>query len=178
MDGSALRNLRLLKSLVGERNLKNVLLTTTHWSGVTPEEGERREKELRETENFWKGLLERGASLGRYDGDRQSGLELLRKLAPLEPRALDIQSEIVDQGKKLADTSAGRCVKEECFELEKILGKTLEIQTREEGPHEVLARGSDGVEEFQEQAGKRIQPRAAWSRRQRIAESPAKGFLT
>lgn len=124
MDGSALRSLRLLKNLVGENNLKNVLLTTTHWSRVTPEEGERKEKELRETENFWKGLLDRGATLARYAGDRQSGLELLRQLAPSEPKALGIQDELVVQGKKLVDTSAGRSVKGEWSEWKRILGRS------------------------------------------------------
>jgi GTP-binding protein EngB required for normal cell division len=139
MGGSALKNLRLLTDLVGKSNLKNVVLATSHWSRVTPEEGEVREKELRETKDFWKGLLDDGATLGRwYTGDPQSGLELLRKFAQSEPRALDIQVQLVDQRRDLADTSAGRLVKKSCSEW-KIQKSQKEKQIQKEEPHGALA---------------------------------------
>jgi hypothetical protein len=148
MDGSALRSLRLLKSLVGKENLQNVLLTTTHWSRVTREEGERRERELRETDNYWKGLLDLGATLTRYEGDRKSGLELLRKLVPSELRVLEIQDELVDQGKKLAETLAGKSVNEDLKRMQEEYEKEME-KMRDEFREAVIA-GDDEMKEILE----------------------------
>jgi hypothetical protein len=61
MEGSALKNLHMFRSLCGPDALHNVLLTTTHWSQVTRENGERREKELLETVEFWGTLKAHGA---------------------------------------------------------------------------------------------------------------------
>ena len=145
MEGADLRSLRLFKSLVGESFMKNVLLTTTHWSRVTLEEGERREQELRDSENFWKGLLGSGATLTRYEGDRQSGFELLYQIVPYKPRVLDIQHEIVNQRKNLVETSAGQAIKEE---LRRMQGKHEEdMKIMEDEFREALAAGDDEVKD-------------------------------
>lgn len=180
MDGSALRSLRLLKSLVGENNLKNVLLTTTHWSRVTLEEGERREKELKETENFWKGLLDYGATLTRYEGHRQSGLELLHKIIPSQPTALDIQDELVGEGRKLVETSAGKSVKEDLKRMQEEYEKEMEKMRNE--LQEAVAAGDDEAKEALEEELKKIAAKvertgAARKELQKI-ESPAKGLLS
>ncbi|KAA8913674.1 P-loop containing nucleoside triphosphate hydrolase protein [Sphaerosporella brunnea] len=110
MDGSALKYLWLFRSLCGESALRNVLLTTTQWSNVDPIKGEERERELKTKGKFWKPPLDRGATLSRFYGDQQSGLELIHKLMGREPKALDIQEQIVDQNMPLIGTSAGQAL--------------------------------------------------------------------
>ena len=152
MDGASIRSIRLLKSLVGEGNMKNVLLTTTQWSSVTQEEGERREKELRETESFWKGLLGHGATLTRFEGDRQSGLELLRKVTPSDLKVLDIQSEIIEEEKTLAETTAGKTVNED---LDRIREKyEREIREMRDELQAALAAQDKKMKEILEQERK------------------------
>ena len=153
MEGADLRSLRLFKSLVGENFMKNVLLTTTHWSRVTLEEGERREQELRDSENFWKELLGRGATLTRYEGDRQSGFELLRKIVPYKPRVLDIQHELVNQRKNLVETSAGRAIKEE---MRRMQGKHEEdMKILKDEFREAVAAGDSEVSDILEREQKK-----------------------
>ena len=179
MDGSALRSLRLLKSLVGEKNMRNVLLTTTHWSSVSPEEGSRREKELRETENFWKGLLDRGATLTRYGGDRQSGLELIGRIIPSELNVLDIQDELVDKGKKLAETSAGKSVIEDLRRIQE--GYQSEIGKMRHDLNQALATNDgeekDLLEREQKGIATKIEQLRAAQRELSKAKSPARDLL-
>ena len=179
IDGSALRSLRLLKNLVGEKNMRNVLLTTTHWSNVTPEEGERREKELKETDNFWKGLLDNGATLTRYAGDQQSGLELLQEIISSELSVLDIQDEIVDKGKKLAETSAGKSVIEDLKRIQEGYEREM-VAVRQEVRGAIAARDKnlkDSLEKEQKDIAAKIEQLREAQRKLSKTESPAKGLL-
>jgi len=134
MEGSALKNLRMFQSLCGDKALNNVLLTTTQWSNVEPKKGEARERELRESPNFFKGLLDRGANLERFMGDRGSGLELIHKLMGSTPKALDIQHQIVEEHKELKDTTAGQAISAELIALEKKYKEELQ-NTKEDLKH-------------------------------------------
>ncbi|KAG0125525.1 hypothetical protein HOY82DRAFT_571645 [Tuber indicum] len=130
MEGSALRTLRMFQSLCGQKFLKNVLLTTTQWSNVDPSEGGFRENSLRNGD-FWGGLIDKGATLQRFHGTRESGLELIRKLMPNERKPLDIQVQIVNQRMSLLETDAGKCVNEELIALEKRHKEQIESLERE-----------------------------------------------
>ena len=130
MEGSAMGNLKMFRSLCGQEALKNVLLTTTQWSSVKPADGEHREDSLKE-DGFWGGLISKGATLQRFTGDRESGLELIRKLIPKTPERLEIQDEIVERKMNLADTDAGRCLNEELIALVEKLKGELESVKRE-----------------------------------------------
>ena len=88
MEGSAMVNLRMFQSLCGQKVLENVLLTTTQWSKVDPAEGQAREDSLRD-EGLWGGLIDRGATLQRFHGTRESGLELVHKLMSNTQKPLD-----------------------------------------------------------------------------------------
>jgi hypothetical protein len=56
MEGSALRNLRMFRKLCGEDFMKSVVLGTTFWDKVGEEQGADREKELLETDDFFKEM--------------------------------------------------------------------------------------------------------------------------
>jgi hypothetical protein len=130
MEGSSLKNLRMFQRLCGQKFLKNVLLTTTQWSNVDPSEGGVRENSLRNGD-FWGGLIDKGATLQRFHGTRESGLELIRKLMPNERKPLDIQVQIVNQHMSLLETDAGKCINEELIALEKRQKEEIESLERE-----------------------------------------------
>ena len=125
IDGSPLRCLRMFQKLCGERSLQNVLLTTTQWSNVPQAQRESREADLR-SGNFWGGLLARGATLTRFMGTRESGLELIHKLMKKEPKPLDIQDQIVEGGMRLVETDTGKYINDELISLQKKHQQDLE----------------------------------------------------
>jgi hypothetical protein len=115
MGGNAKRNLRMFRELCGESALKNVCITTTNWNRVTREEGDRRERELRESPNLFKPLLDAGAQLVRWH-DTASAQLIVDSLIRKDQIKLQIQVEL-DEGKTLEETGAGSVLKEEITAL-------------------------------------------------------------
>jgi hypothetical protein len=120
MAGSPLKNLHMFKQLCGTSALKNIILTTTMWDEVTEEVGEQREGEL--TRNYWKPLIDQGSRTLRYTNTYTSAWEIVDTAlySKHEARTLQLQEELVDEKKKLPETSAGR---ELYSKLEKLLAK-------------------------------------------------------
>ncbi|KAJ4186526.1 hypothetical protein NW755_007822 [Fusarium falciforme] len=117
MEGSARLSLRMFRRLVGDDSLSNVILSSTHWSRVSLEESTRREADLQD--KFWKDLLDKGATMMRHTGDRDSALALIDALIDKSPVVLDIQHELVDEGKDLIDTAAGIELNKELLDLQR-----------------------------------------------------------
>ena len=144
MEGSAMRNLRMFRSLCGQEALSNVFLTTTQWSRVDWTEGEFREDNLRE-DGLWGGLIGKGATLQRFHGTRESGLELIRKLMSNRPERLDIQDQIVEKRMTLIETDAGQCLNMELIALvEKLKG---DLESMRKGHQEAMEAKDREVEE-------------------------------
>jgi len=118
-------NLKMFRSLCGREALSNVFLTTTQWSSVNPAEAELRENKLRDR-GLWGGLISRGATLQRFHGTRESGLELIHKLMLNRPERLEIQDQIVEKRMTLAETDAGKCLNKELIALVEKLKRELE----------------------------------------------------
>jgi hypothetical protein len=117
MGGNAKKNLRMFRELCGESALKNVCITTTNWSRVSQEEGDRKERELRESPNLFKPLIDAGAELFRwYNTDPASAQTIVDSLIRKEKIKLQIQVEL-DEGKTLEETGAGSVLKEEMIAL-------------------------------------------------------------
>ncbi|PWW78611.1 hypothetical protein C7212DRAFT_21302, partial [Tuber magnatum] len=162
MDGSSVKNLRMFQKLCGRGALKNVFLTTTQWSKVTDQaEGEIRERALCKERNFWGLLIERGATLQRFHGTRESGLKLIDQLMPKQPAALDIQDQIVTQKKTIVETDAGQCINEELIAQEEKYKKEIEslerdcqaaIKEKDEEMKELLAEERAKAQEKLEKA--------------------------
>ena len=112
MGGNAKKNLRMFRELCGDGALRNVCIATTNWSRVTQEEGDVRERELRESPNLFKPLLDAGAGLVRHDKGVASAQSIVEYLILKDPTKLQIQVEL-DEGKTLYDTGAGSVLKEE-----------------------------------------------------------------
>ena len=109
MQGSALRNLHMFKSLIGEHCFQNVMLGTTFWSTLAhdPETAERRESELIDTPEFWGGMIDKGADICRLPTSSQVAARgLLQRMAKKEAKALKIQEELVVHQLGFENTSA------------------------------------------------------------------------
>lgn len=112
MGGTGLRNLLMFKKLCGDDFYPRVFLVTTMWDKVSQSEGVSRECELIDKSQFWGSMLEKGATTERHWGNRDSAMSILghvlmNQKATLDA-ALDVQKELVDQRKRLDETSAGQ----------------------------------------------------------------------
>ncbi|OCH83802.1 hypothetical protein OBBRIDRAFT_892123 [Obba rivulosa] len=107
IGGVSRRNFRMFRQLCGEETLKNVVIVTNMWANVTTEDGEQRERELMSRDIFFKPALAKGARMARYYNTYESALAVLSLLVDAAPRALRIQTELVDERKELLQTAAG-----------------------------------------------------------------------
>lgn len=108
MQGAAMKNLRIFRKLVGNDGLNNVLSVTTMWDTVSQQTGFNREKELRESPEFWKPMVDKGSKTLRHDNGPISSYHIVQQLINKRTRVtLDIQRDIVDKNMSLADTAAG-----------------------------------------------------------------------
>lgn len=57
MQGSAIKNIQLFRSLCGDDALSKVVLVTTMWDIEKRDIAERREKELKETTKYWGNMI-------------------------------------------------------------------------------------------------------------------------
>jgi hypothetical protein len=106
MYGTNIRNLRMFQQLVGEHSLRNVTLVTTKWDTVTPEDGEKREKQLKE--KYWAGLTAYGAKVTRVrKDDHGSYVAIVRDLMQNMGVTLQIQEEL-GRGIPLEQSGAGK----------------------------------------------------------------------
>ena len=125
MGGSSVKYVKMFQRLCGPNSLPNVLLTTTQWPDCDQALGEKREGEL-QSGDFWGGLIREGASVKRFMGTAESGLELIDKLIGNQPKPLDIQHQMVDEGKRFAQTNAGTFMNEGLISLQKQFKQELQ----------------------------------------------------
>lgn len=109
LGGAAMRNLRMFKALCGDGSLGSVVLATTRWVNVTPDEGLEREQQLCTNPKMWKRMIDHGSKVMRQDRDEVSAFAILQYLIRRRrPVVLEIQKELVDNNKTLDETSAGQ----------------------------------------------------------------------
>jgi hypothetical protein len=156
--GSSLRNLKMFKDLVGPDPLGNVILATSRWGmaeRVDLDRAVQREQELRTSEDFWAPMLQRGSHLARFEDTKDSALQLIMSLVEQNPVILQIQKELVQDGKKLIDTAAGNTVNEETKRLEeKYKAEIAQIQKEMD---EALAARDKEVQEALQKSEKDFQ---------------------
>ena len=129
----AMTNLRMFRELCGENCLRNVILLTTMWSGSANDISlqEERERQLITDNDFWAGLLRLGARTMRYDNTAPRALEIVQDLMQRSQIVLEIQRELVVEGRNLNETSAGIQLRLEIAAAEERHKKELE-QMRQE----------------------------------------------
>jgi hypothetical protein len=97
--------------LSGNKSAKKVVLATTMWDKLNEiAEGEKRENALKE--KYWNVMLHHGAVVERFFNTSQSAWEVINRLVERERNksALLLQEELVDLGKRLNDTNAGKAL--------------------------------------------------------------------
>lgn len=128
MRGTDRKNLRMFKKLCGEDNLSSVVLASTMWDGVDEKTGCIRENELRSS--FWATMVEKGSKVVRHDGGVDSAERIVNHiLSRQQTITLDIQRELVHDGKQLQDTAAGAAVQAELNEkIDRLQKDLLEVR--------------------------------------------------
>ncbi|KAJ5440243.1 P-loop containing nucleoside triphosphate hydrolase protein [Penicillium daleae] len=102
---SSVTTFEIFKNICGERALHNALLVTSRWNEVSESIGAERERALRD--RFWAYMLRRGSHLSRFHGDHNSAVSLVSQLLMKETVVLELQGELVREGKQLGETAAG-----------------------------------------------------------------------
>jgi len=150
IGGSGMKNLRMFRKLCGERGLGSVVLATTMWSLCPAVDACRREDQLVHQNDLWKYLVGHGARVFRQDDDAVSGQQIINYLINrAQPVTLDIQREMVDQGLKLGETSAGREVQEELEKLQQKHKKEM-CEIRQEMEEAIREKDEERQEELRE----------------------------
>lgn len=108
MGGAQVRNARMFRKLCGHTSMSNVVIVTTFWDRVQPDEGAKREKELKE--KFFDQQLSQGANMLRYDRrtSQNSARGIVEVATKNDPKALRIQKQMVDYKKALPNTDAAQ----------------------------------------------------------------------
>ncbi|OBZ66326.1 hypothetical protein A0H81_13775 [Grifola frondosa] len=107
MSGIARENFRLFRKTCGDDAMKNVVIVTNMWGEVKPERGEERERELMTKSIFFKDSLDHGARMHRHYNTIESAHTIIRLLIGNVPETLQMQRELVDEHKAIAETEAG-----------------------------------------------------------------------
>ncbi|KAG8531170.1 uncharacterized protein KY384_004528 [Bacidia gigantensis] len=142
LGNTGFRNLRMFKKLSGTSTWPNTVIGTTMWQTNEYEDGERRERELMGNVNYFGDMLSRGAKLFRIaehgtgvDEQRHSVLRivsyLVQRMSDLPAVELEIQRELVLEGKTLDATAAGREALGDLYHLQQQLARQLEDAQRE-----------------------------------------------
>ena len=113
--GMAGRNFRMFRELCGDSTLKNVVLVTNMWGEVSEKDGQDRENKL--TSKFFKPVLDKGAQMIRHHNTVESAHNVIRAIIRNHPIVLQIQREVVDEGKSIVNTAAGDVVNKEINDL-------------------------------------------------------------
>ncbi|OBS23311.1 hypothetical protein FPOA_03860 [Fusarium poae] len=151
MQGSGKMSIHLLRKLCGKDAFKNVVLVTTMWELVEPDTGNRREKELEETEEFWGFMKRHGSQIRRHQNTEESAREILRMFVPetadIQPEmvALAIQKELADEHKTLDQTGAGQLLDGTWAKEKEALKRELEevreaVKTANEERDQMMAK--------------------------------------
>ncbi|KAI0342625.1 P-loop containing nucleoside triphosphate hydrolase protein [Trametopsis cervina] len=110
ITGGSRKTLRMIQHICGDEMFPNILLVTSMWDTVDQARGLAREAELRTDSDCFQPLLSGGARMARYENIPASGKEVVRLLFNNQPLPLLIQRELVDEGKVLVETRAGRSI--------------------------------------------------------------------
>ena len=148
--------------------MKNVILVTNMWNVDPQNVSEARENEL--SSKFFKPALNKGSQMVRHYNTLDSAHNIVRKIVNNQPAVLQIQRELVDEGKDIGDTAAGQTVDQELRELIKRHQVELE-EVREEmaqalrGKDEEMKRRLEEIKRDLlgkvEKAGKNLETMAA-----------------
>ena len=126
--------------------MKNVVLVTNMWNVDPQDVSEARESQL--SSKFFKPALDKGSQMVRHYNTLESAHNIIRKIVDNQPAVLQIQRELVDEGKDISDTAAGETVDRELREL---------IQRHQAELEEVRGEMAQALKEKDEQMKQRLE---------------------
>jgi hypothetical protein len=137
LGNASLRNLRMFKKLAGKRTFMNTAIATTMWQNNEYQLGLQRERELMDNVDYFGDMLSEGAKYFRVaehgtgvGEQQQSALEIVSYLVQqtgiLPTLTLNIQRELILEGKTLDATSAGQEALGDLYHLKLQLAKQLQ----------------------------------------------------
>jgi hypothetical protein len=133
--GASRMNLKILKALCGEQFYPHLVLSSTMWDGIRDESGvmqaKERERELLQSSNMWKDILEKGAEYKRYSGSREQGQSMVNHLLS-KHNAPSMAITIELQNQSVGNTTVGQLVTEEGRKREEKLRQDLLEEEEEE----------------------------------------------
>ena len=141
----------MFHELCGDETLKNVVLVTNMWGEVSQNIGEVREQKL--ATNFFKPALDKGAQLVRHHHTTESAYDIIRRIVNNQPMALQIQRELVDEGKTITDTAAGEVINKELNEQIRLHQVELKA-VQEEMVQALKNKDEEGRKELEEETRK------------------------
>jgi hypothetical protein len=132
MQGSAVKNLRIMKKLIGDKSLHCVVLGSTMWVNVEKRMGVEREEELIKTSHFWGEMVRRGSAVLRHAGSQSSALAIIDHIVRKRTKVvLDLQEQIVNQHRSVIETEAGKEVESALRKEREKFGRRMK-ETEEE----------------------------------------------
>jgi hypothetical protein len=170
MQGSALNNLFMFKSLCGDDNFKNVILGTTFWGAIEKLPGgatlgNERLEELTQTPSFWGTMIKNGSEAIKIPETQEAARELLLRFTAKPAATLKIQDEIINNGVDLSRTAALRATLVDTEELRARNERLLE-ETRQRHAQRLKAQ-----EEARAREKKRVEREAEEKLRQQKLEN-------
>ena len=113
-----------LRRICGEPTLRNVVLATNMWGTMNPRIGTAREQQL--AAEFVKPALDRGAQLRRHYDTIESAHQIIREILGNHRETLQVQSELVDEGREFDRTTVGEELTREADEHTRELEREIE----------------------------------------------------
>lgn len=124
MKRGALRNLSMLRKLMGTTNMHRCRLVTTKQT-LAPRGLNEIEDDLRE--NYWKELVRNGAIMLPFQDTKGSALQIIATLLDNPNNVvLKLTQETQRERRNLIDTAAGRVVNQELYQAKMSLQKDIE----------------------------------------------------
>jgi hypothetical protein len=118
MQGTALRNFTMFRSLCGDDFYSRIVLGTSFWSTLNEAPGgaaigKQRVDELVSDHGFWGSMVQKGSCVQRTPGTLDEARQLLLHFSRFTEATLRIQDEIVNKSLTQEHTSATRAIKDE-----------------------------------------------------------------
>ncbi|KAK0257976.1 hypothetical protein LTS16_002045 [Friedmanniomyces endolithicus] len=163
MTGSAYKNLRMFQKLCGDASLQSVVLATTMWKNIDEVDGIKRQEQLKTQPDFWGDMVHQGSRVFRHDDSRASAMNIVTYI--LDQRrttVLQIQRQMVDEGKTLDETSAGQELERELIKQRKLFERRLQEaqddmkEAIEEGNRKSIEDAAAQQERFQNKLNEAI----------------------
>jgi len=105
--GPSKHNFHIFSKFCGDTSLRDVLIVTNKWPGEEPNDGEAREQEFTNRDEFFGSAINKGARMLCHDGSRASADAILRHLLNRESTIPPAHEGSLSQKTDLSRSTAG-----------------------------------------------------------------------